>query len=79
MSDLGELVGQAWRDVLQVAEIGPDDDFFALGGTSLHAVRIVGRLEEDLGAEVSVRSVLETRTLRRMVARLREQPPEPFG
>nr|WP_255676094.1 non-ribosomal peptide synthetase/type I polyketide synthase [Pusillimonas sp. MFBS29] len=32
-----------WRAVLQCDEVGPDDDFFALGGDSIMAIQIVGR------------------------------------
>lgn len=41
----GRLVAllQIWRAVLQHDEVGPDDDFFALGGDSIMAIQIVGR------------------------------------
>jgi acyl carrier protein len=70
--DLDQVVLAAWRDVLRAEHLAPDDDFFDVGGDSLAAVRIVGRLEEDLRLELSVRLVLETRTRRRMTDRLRE-------
>ena len=43
---LERRVAAIWRDVLGAAEIGPDDDFFALGGTSLAAIRIAMRIAE---------------------------------
>jgi len=67
---LERLVAAAWEEVLGSGEIGPDDSFLALGGNSLQAVRIVARLEEDLGADLSVRDVLETQSVRRMSERL---------
>jgi len=39
MAQLQEL----WRTVLQVDAIGPDDDFFALGGDSILALQVVAR------------------------------------
>ncbi|MEV6345241.1 amino acid adenylation domain-containing protein [Actinoplanes sp. NPDC051851] len=43
----GDTVAQRlagiWRAVLRVDEVGPDDDFFALGGDSLHVIRVVDR------------------------------------
>src|SRR5690606_13253390 len=32
-----------WCAVLQRDDVGPDDDFFALGGDSIMAIQIVGR------------------------------------
>jgi acyl carrier protein len=66
------MITRAWREVLDADELGPDDDFFELGASSLDAVRIVARLEEDLSLELSVRVLLETRTIREMTRRLRD-------
>jgi acyl carrier protein len=71
-SALQHLIMHAWREVLGTEELGPDDDFFELGASSLDAVRIVARLEEDLSLELSVRVLLEARTIRKMARRLCE-------
>jgi thioesterase domain-containing protein len=36
-----------WRDVLRVAEVDPEDDFFALGGDSLTSINVVARAREE--------------------------------
>jgi acyl carrier protein len=69
---LQDMITHAWREVLAVDALGPDDDFFELGASSLDAVRIVARLEEDLSLELSVRVLLEARTIREMGRRLRD-------
>ena len=71
---LQDTVMRAWGEVLNAGQLGPDDDFFELGGSSLDAVRIVARLEEDLSLELSVRVLLEARTIREMARRLHELP-----
>src|SRR5690606_35846844 len=38
------LVAEAWREILGVPEVGREHDFFALGGDSLLATRLIGRL-----------------------------------
>ncbi|PSK98146.1 non-ribosomal peptide synthase protein (TIGR01720 family)/amino acid adenylation domain-containing protein [Murinocardiopsis flavida] len=54
-------------EVLGRAAAGPDDDFFALGGDSITALRIVA-LARRRGLELSVRAVFEHRTPARLAA-----------
>ncbi|MEV6787836.1 condensation domain-containing protein, partial [Streptomyces sp. NPDC051098] len=54
---LGTLVAQA----LGVDKVGPDDDFFALGGDSIVSIRLVS-LARSAGVGLAVRDVFEQRT-----------------
>ncbi|WP_369273397.1 amino acid adenylation domain-containing protein [Streptomyces sp. R11] len=51
-----------FSEVLGVASVGPEDDFFALGGNSLTVARLLGRIQLTLGARVGVRTLFEGRT-----------------
>lgn len=42
-----QVVARAWADLLGIAEVGRDSEFFALGGDSLLATRLVARLRAD--------------------------------
>jgi acyl carrier protein len=53
------VLAEAWATVLGRAEVGPDDDFFALGGDSLAAAKVIARLAERLGARISMDVFLE--------------------
>ncbi|MGI5157431.1 amino acid adenylation domain-containing protein [Microbispora sp. CA-102843] len=57
------LVSEVWSAVLDRAELGIDDDFFALGGHSATAALVAARLSDALGLSVPVRLLFERRTL----------------
>ncbi|MFI9005604.1 amino acid adenylation domain-containing protein [Actinosynnema sp. NPDC053489] len=61
-----ERVAAVWRDVLGVDRVGAHDDFVALGGDSIHAMRVVAALDRDLPA----RRVFALRTVAALAAEL---------
>ncbi|MEN3613622.1 amino acid adenylation domain-containing protein [Plantactinospora sp. ZYX-F-223] len=67
------LVAGVWAEVLDVPQVGLDDDFFDLGGHSLLAVQVVARLRRAAGAGVSVLDLFTHRTVREL-ARLVAAP-----
>nr|WP_272926185.1 non-ribosomal peptide synthetase [Streptomyces sp. SID8379] len=69
--DLAELVVAVWREVLGVAAIDPDDDFFDLGGDSFTVVRVVETLRARLGLDIPLAALLHEPTPRAFTAELR--------
>jgi acetoacetyl-CoA synthetase len=59
-----------WRDALRRPDLGAQDDFFEAGGDSLLAVKMLARVERELGIGIPVRAVVEARTVRRIAAML---------
>jgi len=57
--DQQRLVAAVWAEVLGQDEIFSDDSFFALGGNSIAAAQIVGRLREQLAINLPMASVFE--------------------
>ncbi len=58
-----ELIAGIWAEVLGLERVGISSDFFALGGHSLLATRMVTRVRQALGVDLSVRAVFEARTV----------------
>jgi thioesterase domain-containing protein len=69
---------QVWRDILGIETIGPDDDFFALGGTSLQAAQLFARIEGITGAALPLSTLLRARTVRALLEEI-GNPLPPSG
>ncbi|MFC7430030.1 MULTISPECIES: amino acid adenylation domain-containing protein [unclassified Agrococcus] len=64
------IVAEAFAEVLEVASVGIDEDFFAAGGHSLLATRLASRLADRLERSVTVRDVFEHPTVASLAARV---------
>jgi len=62
------MLARLWADALGVERVGAYDDFFVLGGNSLAAARIAGRLRALLGVTIPIRAVFENPTIAALAA-----------
>ena len=67
---LEEALAAVWGEVLGVDRVGIHDDFFDLGGHSLAASKVVARIRERLGHEVSLAELFRSATVERLALRL---------
>ncbi|MDX3578138.1 non-ribosomal peptide synthetase [Streptomyces sp. FL07-04A] len=54
------LIAKVWSQVLGVAHISSDDNFFKLGGHSLLAIKLVAKVRAELGLQLPIKSVYAT-------------------
>ncbi|AUG78198.1 Non-ribosomal peptide synthetase [Kitasatospora sp. MMS16-BH015] len=62
-----------WQDVLDTDRLGVEDNFFDLGGDSIRAVSLVGRLRAE-GWDATVRDIFDSRTVARLCEQLADRP-----
>jgi acyl carrier protein len=65
---LEETLVSIWSEILGVARVGLDDDFFDLGGHSLLAIKMLYRVQETLGLDLLLQNVFEHSTIRELAA-----------
>jgi amino acid adenylation domain-containing protein len=61
-------VAEIWREVLEADGVGAEDDFFALGGHSLHATRVIARARDVFRVPLSMRAIFDAPTVRKLAA-----------
>ncbi len=62
-NDLEELLAEHWGEVLQLEKVGIHDNFIDLGGHSLAAIRITGRINRELTLELPLSKIFEHPTV----------------
>ena len=69
-TDTEKLVAGFWCDLLGLAQVGIDDNFFALGGHSLVAVSLLVRIERECQVRLPLRTIFEAPTVRELAQRV---------
>ena len=68
--DLEASIANVWGDVLGIADIGIDDNFFDLGGNSLSALQVLAKLKKALHLQLPVVALFEAPTISALVSYL---------
>ncbi len=61
-NEIEKTITMIWQDVIKLKQVGIHDNFFDIGGHSLMAVRILTRIERELGVRLPLTSLLHAPT-----------------
>ncbi len=75
-TDSEKLLARVWSELLGIRQIGVNDDFFQLGGHSLHAVRLFVAVKKHYGISLPLSTLFERPTIRPLAALLDTQSPQ---
>ncbi|HTP31886.1 MAG TPA: non-ribosomal peptide synthetase [Candidatus Acidoferrales bacterium] len=81
MNSAAELtILEIWKRVLNSGDIGRDDNFFDIGGDSLHLIAVHADLQKVFGRELSITDLFEHTTVRSLARRIdqAQTPSETF-
>jgi acyl carrier protein len=73
-ADDSELkIAEIWREVLQCTQVGREDNFFDLGGNSLHLMKVHGQLREAFHKDVAMVEMFRFTTIRTLANHLTKE------
>src|SRR5262245_58363058 len=74
-AELERTIAEIWQQLLAVETVGPDENFFELGGNSLLMIQFHNRLQTVLGTSIPIVQLFERPTIRLLAESLRSQEP----
>nr|WP_237179257.1 non-ribosomal peptide synthetase [Paenibacillus sp. MMS18-CY102] len=69
-SEVEKQLAAIWQDVLKLPRVGLDDSFFAIGGDSIKVIRIISKIQSQLGLAVAVADFYRDPTIAGLAAML---------
>ncbi|MCP4662234.1 MAG: AMP-binding protein, partial [bacterium] len=66
-------LARIWGEIFNLRQVDVDEDFFALGGSSVLAVSLTARIRDRLGVDLPLASLLAGSTVRQLAHVVREQ------
>jgi FkbH-like protein len=78
-SDTERRLVVLWQELLNMDDIGVEDDYFSLGGTSLLAARMFAEIAQRFGVKLRLTAILEAPTIRALARYIEPEGIERSG
>jgi thioesterase domain-containing protein len=72
-NQLERMLQGLWQELLNIKPVGVEDDYFALGGTSLLAARMFAEISQRLRVRLPLTTILGASTIRRLAAQIEKE------
>lgn len=69
-NNLEKKLCEIWQDVLGIKQVGIDDNFFSLGGSSITAIRLAARAQKELGMDISLLQLSQYKNIAQLAPQL---------
>ncbi|MEA2563442.1 MAG: hypothetical protein QOH06_4946 [Acidobacteriota bacterium] len=76
-NDLERAIAEVWREVLQLDQVGVQESFFEVGGSSLLLARLQSRLRQAIGREIPFVELFRHPTIESLARSLEGAAPKP--
>lgn len=67
-NDIERKIAEIWQDVLGVERIGITDNFFELGGDSIRSIRILSRINKELGLNYKLADIYALLSIKELLS-----------
>ncbi len=61
-----QIIAKVWSEILQRDRIGAQDNFFEIGGNSIKAIKVMSRIQKQLGKKTFLNLIFQHPTIRQM-------------
>ncbi|WP_443659035.1 non-ribosomal peptide synthase/polyketide synthase [Clostridium algidicarnis] len=65
-NEMEESLVEIWKDVLNIKQVGINDNFFEIGGHSLKATKLIARINKEFKIEISIKDVFYGQTIKEL-------------
>ena len=75
-NEMEQKMTEIWEEVFYREKIGVSDDFFALGGHSIKAIRMISLIYKAFGIQTTLNKIFTNTTIRALCNELKKQDPQ---
>jgi acyl carrier protein len=72
-TDIEKTIADVWKEALRLDKVGIHDNFFDIGGNSLHLIKVVDKLKAVLKRDIPTMAMFEHSTIRSLARYLNQE------